>query len=126
MAENAQKKLQAITSEDIVGELIDLEIGVSGISMMTVNKEMVLQKTVYAGGNICLPRPIPWLWPLLTHRQPDGRGQCKIQDSCSQRCRPCGAGRGCEKAGRQIYHLGQDQKQSERGLSGQIPDCFLT
>ena len=37
MAENA--------SEDIVGELIDLEIGVSGISMMTVNKEMVLQKT---------------------------------------------------------------------------------
>lgn len=45
MAENAQKKLQAITSEDIVGELIDLEIGVSGISMMTVNKEMVLQKT---------------------------------------------------------------------------------
>ena len=29
-------------------------------------------------------QPIPWLWPLLTHRQPDGRGQCKIQDSCSQ------------------------------------------
>ena len=70
MAENAQKKLQAITSEDIVGELIDLEIGVSGISMMTVNKEMVLQKPVYAGDNTCLPRPIPWLWPLLTHRQP--------------------------------------------------------
>ena len=59
MAENAQKKLQAITSEDIVGELIDLEIGVSGISMMTVNKEMVLQKPVYAGGNICLPSQFP-------------------------------------------------------------------
>ena len=45
MAEDAQEKLKAITSEDIVGELIDLEIGVSGISMMTVDREMVLQKT---------------------------------------------------------------------------------
>ena len=42
MAEDAQEKLKAITSEDIVGELIDLEIGVSGISMMTVDREMVL------------------------------------------------------------------------------------
>jgi acyl-coenzyme A thioesterase PaaI-like protein len=50
MAENAQKKLQSITSDDIVGELIDLEIGVSGISMMTVTKEMVLQKTGVARG----------------------------------------------------------------------------
>jgi len=45
MAEDAQEKLKAITSEEIVGELIDLEIGVSGISMMTVDREMVLQKT---------------------------------------------------------------------------------
>ena len=30
MAENAQKKLQSITSADIVGELIDLERGASG------------------------------------------------------------------------------------------------
>lgn len=59
MAENAQKKLQAITSEDIVGELIDLEIGVSGISMMTVNKEMVLQKPVYAGAIYVCPGQFP-------------------------------------------------------------------
>ena len=36
MAEDAQEKLKAITSEEIV---------VSGISMMTVDREMVLQKT---------------------------------------------------------------------------------
>ena len=45
MAEDAQEKLKAIASEEIVGELIDLEIGVSGISMMTVDQEMVLQRT---------------------------------------------------------------------------------
>lgn len=45
MAENAQKKLQSITSADIVGELIDLEMGASGISMLTVTREMILQKT---------------------------------------------------------------------------------
>ena len=50
MAENAQEKLQAITSADIVGELIDLDIGHSGISMMTVDKEMVLEKTGVARG----------------------------------------------------------------------------
>ena len=51
MAVDAQNKLQAIASEDIVGELIDLEVGHSGISMMQVTPEMVLQKTGVARGH---------------------------------------------------------------------------
>jgi len=51
MAVEAQEKLQAITSEDIVGQLIDLEIGKNGISMMQVTPEMVLQKTGVARGH---------------------------------------------------------------------------
>ena len=51
MAVEAQDKLQAIASEDIVGELIDLEVGSSGISMMQVTPAMVLQKTGVARGH---------------------------------------------------------------------------
>lgn len=51
MAEDARKKLQAIASEDIVGELIDLEVGQTGISMMRVTSDMVLQKTGVARGH---------------------------------------------------------------------------
>ncbi len=50
MAEDVQNKLQAITSADIVGDLLDLDIGHSGISMMTVTEDMVLQKTGVARG----------------------------------------------------------------------------
>lgn len=51
MAENAQDQLKAIASEDIVGELIDLELGKSGISMMEVLPDMVLEKTGIARGH---------------------------------------------------------------------------
>ena len=50
MAEDVQNKLQAITTADIVGELVDLDIGHSGISMMTVTEDMVLRKTGVARG----------------------------------------------------------------------------
>lgn len=50
MAEDVQNELQAITSADIVGELLDLDIGHSGISMMTVTEDMVLKKTGVARG----------------------------------------------------------------------------
>ena len=62
MAENAQEKLQAITSADIVGELIDLDIGHSGISMMTVDKEMVLEKTGVARGQYMFAQANSWPW----------------------------------------------------------------
>jgi acyl-coenzyme A thioesterase PaaI-like protein len=51
MAENAQNKLQAISSKDIVGELLDLELGKSGISMMNVTPDMVMAKTGIARGH---------------------------------------------------------------------------
>ena len=51
MALDAQKKLQAIASEDIVGQLIDLELGHSGISMMQITPEMVLKRTGVARGH---------------------------------------------------------------------------
>ena len=51
MAENAQNKLQAISSKDIVGELLDLELGKSGISMMSVTPDMVMAKTGIARGH---------------------------------------------------------------------------
>lgn len=51
MAEEAQAKLKAIGSRDIVGDLIDLELGKSGISVMTVTEEMVMEKNRIAHGH---------------------------------------------------------------------------
>ena len=48
MAQDAQTKLTAIASEDIFGELIDLELGKSGISILAITPEMVLEKTQVA------------------------------------------------------------------------------
>lgn len=45
MAEEAQTKLKAIASGDVIGELIDLDLGKSGISILAVTPEMVLEKT---------------------------------------------------------------------------------
>lgn len=51
MAETAQTKLQAIASSDIIGELLDLELGKVGISMMSVTPDMVMAKTGIARGH---------------------------------------------------------------------------
>jgi len=51
MAENAQNKLKAIASGEIIGELIDLELGVQGISFMIVTPDMVFEKTKIARGH---------------------------------------------------------------------------
>lgn len=51
MAENAIRKLQSIASREIVGELIDLNPGISGISIMIVSPEMVFEKTKIARGH---------------------------------------------------------------------------
>lgn len=45
MAEEAQTKLKAIASGDVVGELIDLELGKAGISLLAVSEDMVMEKT---------------------------------------------------------------------------------
>lgn len=51
MAENAQNKLKAIASGEIVGELVDLELGKQGISVMHITPEMVFEKTKIARGH---------------------------------------------------------------------------
>lgn len=51
MAETAQTKLKSIGSGEIVGELIDLELGKSGISIMQVTEDMVFEKTRVARGH---------------------------------------------------------------------------
>jgi Uncharacterized protein, possibly involved in aromatic compounds catabolism len=51
MAEEAQTKLKAVGSGDIIGDLIDLELGKSGISLMTITEDMVMEKTRVAHGH---------------------------------------------------------------------------
>lgn len=51
MAENAQHKIKSINSGEVVGELIDLELGKSGISLMKITEEMVFEKTHVARGH---------------------------------------------------------------------------
>lgn len=51
MAENAQVQLKAIASTDVIGDLIDLQLGKSGISLMTIMPEMVFEKTGLARGH---------------------------------------------------------------------------
>lgn len=51
MAQEAQTKLKAIASDDVVGDLIDLELGKTGISIMHVTNEMVFEKTRVARGH---------------------------------------------------------------------------
>ena len=50
MATSAQTKLKSIDSHDIVGELIDIELGISGISVMNVTPDMVIDRTGIARG----------------------------------------------------------------------------
>ena len=51
MAETARQKVKAIASSDLVGELIDLELGKSGISVLSISPDMVLEKTGIARGH---------------------------------------------------------------------------
>lgn len=51
MAEEAQTKLKAISSGEVIGELIDVEIGSKGISAMQITPEMVFEKTKVARGH---------------------------------------------------------------------------
>ncbi|WP_285717761.1 transcription factor FapR [Pelosinus sp. IPA-1] len=51
MAENAQDKLKAIASSEMIGELIDLELDKQGISILHITPEMVFEKTQIARGH---------------------------------------------------------------------------
>jgi len=51
MAEKAQDKVKAIQSKDVVGELIDLELGQKGVSVLRITEDMVFSKTQIARGH---------------------------------------------------------------------------
>lgn len=51
MARNASTKLKAIASNDIVGDLIDLDLGISGVSVLTITDDMVNNNMGIARGN---------------------------------------------------------------------------
>ena len=48
MAETAQNKVKSIASGEVVGELIDLELGHSGISLLRVTEDMVFARSLIA------------------------------------------------------------------------------
>lgn len=50
MAQSAQTKIKAIDRNDIVGDLIDIELGARGISVMKVTTDMVVDRTGIARG----------------------------------------------------------------------------
>ena len=51
MAEAARHKIKAITNDEMIGELIDLELGRSGISILKVSEDMVFEKNRVARGH---------------------------------------------------------------------------
>lgn len=51
MAENAVNNLKAISSQDIVGELLDLELGVSAVSVLHINHDMLNKSMGIARSN---------------------------------------------------------------------------
>lgn len=51
MAADAQNKPKAISSDDFVGELVDLDLGKSGISVFTVTPDMAFGKNQIAQGH---------------------------------------------------------------------------
>ena len=50
MATSAQVKLKTIDSAEIVGDIIDIELGSSGISIMNVTPDMLIKRTGIARG----------------------------------------------------------------------------
>lgn len=51
MAEEARLKIKTIADNDVVGSVIDLVLGKSGISILTVGSEMVFAKSKIAKGH---------------------------------------------------------------------------
>lgn len=44
LAEATQKKVKSISSSEVSGELLELELGKSGISLMNITEDMVFEK----------------------------------------------------------------------------------
>lgn len=50
LAEATQKKVKSISGKEVSGELLDLELGKSGISLLNITEEMVFEKSRVAKG----------------------------------------------------------------------------
>lgn len=51
IAEEAQSQVKSIASSDVIGELLELERGVQGVSLMTITPDMVFARHEWARGN---------------------------------------------------------------------------
>jgi len=51
VAENNYKKLRSIEGKEVIGELVDIELGKSGISIFAVNNEMLFEKSQVIRGH---------------------------------------------------------------------------
>lgn len=51
VAENAQTKVKALASDDVIGEIIDIELGKTGISLLQITDDMVFEKSAIARGH---------------------------------------------------------------------------
>ena len=53
VARSKAPQLKSMTGGELVGELVDLKVGASGISLLPVTQEMTLRKTKIVRGTIC-------------------------------------------------------------------------
>ncbi len=44
IAEKAQSQVKSLSTTDVIGELLELERGVAGVSLMTITPDMVFEK----------------------------------------------------------------------------------
>jgi Transcriptional regulators of sugar metabolism len=51
IAQEAQAQVKSLATNDVVGELLELERGVGGVSLMTITPDMVFEKHQWARGN---------------------------------------------------------------------------
>ncbi len=51
VAENNYKKLRSIEGKEVIGELVDIELGKSGISIFAVDNDMVFEKSQVIRGH---------------------------------------------------------------------------
>lgn len=51
VAEKSYQKVKSLSGQEIVGELLDLELEKSGLSLLNVNEDMVFKKTKIARGH---------------------------------------------------------------------------
>jgi len=70
VAEINHQKLKSIKGQEIVGELVDIDLGKSGISIFQTEDDMVFENSRVVKGHYILPRPSPWLWLSLMRRWP--------------------------------------------------------